>query len=90
VFRISTDGTGYTNLHNFSGFSDGAGPRAGLILSGNDLYGTTLSGGSSYNGTVFKLDISGTNLALLHSFTATSGALSTNSDGALPFAAGVL
>src|SRR5207247_2645475 len=39
---------GYTN-------SDGAYPVAGLILSGNTLYGTTTDGGSWNNGTVFSL-----------------------------------
>ena len=31
----------FTNLHNFTGL-DGAEPHAGLILSGNTLYGTCL------------------------------------------------
>ena len=39
IFRINTDGTGFTNLHSFT---DGLGfPRAGLILASNVLYGTT-------------------------------------------------
>ena len=42
-------------LHNFNGGSDGAYPRAGLILSGNTLYGTAYSGGSWGEGTVFSL-----------------------------------
>jgi len=45
VFAISIDGTGFTNLHNFSG-GDGAGSHAGLILFGDTLYGTTQYGGS--------------------------------------------
>jgi hypothetical protein len=28
----------FTNLHNFTGTSDGANPYAGLVLSGNTLY----------------------------------------------------
>src|SRR5208283_4005514 len=43
VFALNTDGTGFTNLHSFTGGSDGASPVAGLILSGNTLYGTTTS-----------------------------------------------
>src|SRR5436309_1350747 len=58
VFAINTDGTGFTNLHNF-GFavSNGALPYGRLILSGNTLYGTTFNGGSSFNGTVFSLSL---------------------------------
>ena len=64
VFMLKTDGTGFTNLHNFSATprypqaqinSDGAIPSAGLILAGYTLYGTAAYGGSSGNGTVFSL-----------------------------------
>src|SRR5215468_6545178 len=55
LFKVKTDGTGFTNLHIFTALSsppfggtngDGAWPMAGLILSSNILYGTTHSGGS--------------------------------------------
>src|ERR1017187_6745576 len=46
VFAVNTDGSGYTNLYAFSDFNnspatnpDGAQPYAGLVLSGNTLYG---------------------------------------------------
>jgi uncharacterized repeat protein (TIGR03803 family) len=44
-------------LHSFLGApSDGAGPFAGLIADKEGaLYGTTLGGGSSGFGTVFKM-----------------------------------
>jgi len=65
VFAVNTDGTGFTNLHSFTELdqtyntnSDGAYPQAGLILSGNTLYGTAYQGGSSGNGTVFSLSLS--------------------------------
>ena len=35
--------------------SDGGHPQAGLVLSGNTLYGTATDGGSGGNGTVFSL-----------------------------------
>jgi uncharacterized repeat protein (TIGR03803 family) len=57
VFAVKTDGTGFMNLHSFTGGSDGAYPNAGVILSGNTLYGTTGEGGSSGNGTVFSLSL---------------------------------
>ena len=50
----------FTTLHTFTATgpytnSDGTGPEAVLILSGNSLYGTANRGGSAGNGTVFSL-----------------------------------
>ena len=73
----ATDPNTYAN-------SDGANPVAGLILSGNTLYGTAVYGGDSGRGTVFKLNTDGTGFTNLYSFTKISGPLSTNSDGANP------
>ena len=69
VFSVSTNGTGFTSLHRFSGGSDGVWPWAGLVLSGNTLYGTTFEGGNSGAGTVFRVNTDGTGFASLHSFT---------------------
>ena len=88
VFAVSTNGTGFTNLYNFTGGSDGASPKAGLILSGNTLYGTAKSGGSAGYGTVFAVSTNGTDFKSLHAFTASSN--STNSDGATPNAGLIL
>ncbi len=82
--RVS--GQTFTVLHSFT-FSDGAYPQAGLMLSGNTLYGTAQYGGSSGGGTVFGVNIDGSGFTNLHSFTATSTNSSgayTNSDGAGP------
>jgi uncharacterized repeat protein (TIGR03803 family) len=62
--------------------SDGSHPAAGLLLSGDTLYGTASSGGSSGNGTVFKVNTDGTGFTTLHYFTATVGR--TNIDGVGP------
>jgi len=92
VFKINTDGTCFTNLHSFTANSyinnytntDGANPYAGLILSGNTLYGTANGGGSEAYGTVFKINTDGTGFTNLHSFTALDQTYYTNSDGANP------
>ena len=97
VFAVNTNGTGFTNLHSFTATNsntgingDGANPQAGLILSGNTLYGTATHGGSSGNGTVFAVNTNGTGFTNLHSFTATAPGIGTNSDGANPQAGLVL
>ncbi len=58
VVAVRADGSGVTGLHSFAGYpSDGATPRAGLVLSGNTLYGTTYSGGDEDGGTIFSLSL---------------------------------
>jgi uncharacterized repeat protein (TIGR03803 family) len=85
VFAIHTDGTGFTNLYNFQYGSDGGDPRAALVLSGGTLYGTAQHGGSSGNGTVFKINTDGTGYTNLYAFSAVVN--NTNNDGAAPLAA---
>jgi uncharacterized repeat protein (TIGR03803 family) len=90
VFRLNIDGTGFTNLHNFSEIyptnSDGAHPYGGLVLSSNKLYGTTFDGGNGGVGTVFAVNTDGSNFNTLYGFTPLSGLYPfyTNSDGANP------
>jgi uncharacterized repeat protein (TIGR03803 family) len=86
VFAVNTDGMGFTNLHSLDYFNDGVNPHAGLILSGNTLYGTAELGGDSRNGSVFAVNTNGIGFTNLHTFTSTSGSPPTNSDGCLPFA----
>jgi len=92
VFAIKTDGTGFTKLYSFTALdptfstnSDGAYPVAGLLLSGNTLYGTAGNGGSEGSGTVFAVTTNGTGFTNLHSFTAVDATFFTNSDGVFPF-----
>jgi uncharacterized repeat protein (TIGR03803 family) len=83
IFAMNLDGTGFTNLHNFSAATDGAIPSGGLILSGNVLYGTALAGGSAGSGTVFAMNTDGTGFTTLHNFVS-------GSDGANPSAGLIL
>lgn len=71
IFKISTNGTGYTILHQFTNDPDGQRPAPGasLLLGGETLYGTTLTGGSNDGGTIFKIDTNGVNYTILHHFT---------------------
>jgi len=74
VFAINTDGSGFTNLHSLAYTNDGGIPNAGLVLSGNRLYGTAIQGGSFGVGTVFGLNTDGTGFQTLHNFNTSDGA----------------
>jgi uncharacterized repeat protein (TIGR03803 family) len=100
VFALNTDGTGFRAVHQFPNWQwpsytnpEGVHPAAGLILSGNTLYGAALAGGSSANGTLFAVRTDGTGFTVLHTFTASSNDSSgvyTNRDGANPEGALIL
>jgi uncharacterized repeat protein (TIGR03803 family) len=68
VFKVDATGR-ETVLYKFSGGADGGFPYAGLVLDkkGN-MYGTTYLGGSSGQGTVFKLTTTGQEI-VLYNFT---------------------
>jgi uncharacterized repeat protein (TIGR03803 family) len=80
VFRISASGT-ETTLYSFVGYPyDGYEPLAGLVQgSDGNLYGTTSAGGTSDQGTVFRISPSGS-YAILYSFVGYPY------DGAQPYA----
>ena len=66
VFKVNTDGTGFTVVYNFSadnptGSPNGGGaePDGNLVLSGSTLYGTACVGGAYGSGTVFALNTNG-------------------------------
>jgi uncharacterized repeat protein (TIGR03803 family) len=78
LISVTAPGVTMTTLHSFSGF-DGLYPYAPL-LEGRDgnFYGTTLSGGNYYSGTVFQMTTNGA-VTVGHSFTGFS-------DGEGPYA----
>jgi uncharacterized repeat protein (TIGR03803 family) len=80
VFAVNIDGSGFTNLHSLNQTTDGGDPFAGVILSGNTLYGTAHGGGAKDNGTVFSLSTNGGDFKVLFSFT--SGASEGSEPGA--------
>lgn len=91
LFRVKTDGTGFTNLHHFTATpldgitnSDGAAPSGGLLLSGSTLYGMTSWGGRFGYGTIFAINIDGTDFRTLYEFTAVALPEQINADGANP------
>jgi len=85
VFTVNTNGSNFTNLHNFTYYSDGGYPTdsGGLVLSGNTLYGTAQEGSTNGNGTVFALNTDGMSFTNLHTFSS-EGESGLNNDGAYP------
>ena len=78
VFRVDTTGTMFATLHMFSG-NDGTSPEGGVIQAADgELYGTTLDGGASDYGTIFKIATDGTGFVTLRNFA-------NGSDGEWPF-----
>lgn len=76
VFKITSAGA-LTTLHSFAGRDDdtvdGDSPFSTLIqASDGNFYGTTLYGGASDRGTVFKMNSSGV-VTVLHSFATEEG-----------------
>jgi uncharacterized repeat protein (TIGR03803 family) len=89
VFRLRTDGSGFTQLHNFNSASDGYWPAAGLVQGADGtLYGTARHGGTGGLGTLFKLQPDGDGFTVLRSLGAADGSypeasLLVGADGAL-------
>ena len=84
----------YSVLRSFTNMPDAATPYAGLVLGSNTLYGTTIFGGTSGWGSIFKINTDGSGYQVLKSFSkpAWSNTLSanTNADGYEPVTSLVL
>lgn len=78
VFKVNTDGTGFSVLKSFANSPDGSNPYGQLILLGNTLYGTTELGGSSNDGTVYQINTDGNGYQILKHFQG-------GADGSLPY-----
>jgi len=89
VFGLNTNGSGFTNLHNFV-YSEGQLPEGNLVLSGSTLYGAVPSGGGSGLGALYKVSTNGTGYTNIYDFSSASGYPYTNSDGANPVSSLIL
>jgi uncharacterized repeat protein (TIGR03803 family) len=77
VFQYDTNGNlailhtfDYNGVNNFDGYT----PQAGLVQgSDGNLYGTTYYGGTNGLGTVFRINSTGSNYAILYSFNSYTG-----------------
>jgi uncharacterized repeat protein (TIGR03803 family) len=77
VFKLTPAGV-LTVLHNFDGTVgsiDGKGPTCGVVLGSDGfLYGSTNTGGTLGDGTLYKVKTNGTNYAVIYDFDKTTGA----------------
>ena len=80
VFKMNTNGSGFSIIHSFTNNPDGSSPMAGVIFVSNALYGTTEFGGNTNGGTIFRLGTNGANYSVLANF----GPLSGNTNGTFP------
>jgi len=88
VFSMSTNGSTFFPIHQFSVLSginsdglgtnsDGAYPVGGVILSGDTLFGTASAGGGAGYGSIFSVSTTGAGFTSLYTFT-------NGNDGANP------
>ncbi len=79
IFKIMPDGTGYSNLLDFAGATNGRQPHYGSLISdGTFLYGMTEAGGANDYGTIFKIMPNGTGYVKLLDFDV-------NTNGRIPW-----
>jgi uncharacterized repeat protein (TIGR03803 family) len=79
VFRVTPSGK-FTSTYSFLGGNDGCNPNASVIRdAAGNIYGTTISGGPSNAGTVFKITKSG-HESVLYAFTGGADGGSPNTD----------
>ena len=80
IFKIMPNGAGYSKIFDFTNTINGTGknPHGSLITDGTFLYGMTQSGGTSNNGTIFKIMPDGTNFTKLLDFTGTANGSTPN------------
>lgn len=73
AFSMNLDGSSYRILHSFPGFGkNGTSNPSGLTIVGSTLYGTTTQGGGG-SGTIFSMNLDGSNYQILHVFSESLG-----------------
>lgn len=78
IFQINKNGSGFAVVHYLTvATNDGGNPSSGLLqASDGRLYGTSQSGGTAPrggDGVVFRMDLTGSNFTILHSFSGNDG-----------------
>lgn len=76
IYKIKTDGTDFTKLHDFTTATGGS-PTHSLKLIGNTLYGMASAGGANNKGVIYKINTDGSAYTDLYDFAGVP-------DGATP------
>ncbi len=73
LFKINTDGSGFTKIVNFNGTTTGMVPASDVLFSTNGkVYGMTAGGGLHAQGTIYAVNPDGTNYVQIFSFEDTN------------------
>ncbi|MGC3959977.1 MAG: hypothetical protein QM813_19240 [Verrucomicrobiota bacterium] len=86
AFYLNADGSNFVAFRSFAVAPDANNPSGEFFLSGNQFFGTSLSGGNNGAGTVFAIQTNG-NISVLRHFFVVAADTATNSGGASPAAA---
>ncbi len=73
IFSMNTNGSSFTDLYNFDGYPNGSYPLGQLVISGSTMYGVTNGGGADGEGVLFSVSTSGTSFNKLHDFQFGAG-----------------
>ena len=66
IFSIDTNGSGYKDLYDFTGGTDGEQPFGTMATDGSFLYGVDDYGGTDYSGVLFRVGLNGSGFTVLH------------------------
>ena len=67
LYRVNSDGSGYSVLHDFQG-PEGSAPMGRIALLHGKIYGVTTSGGDQNSGTLYEFDLTSSDLHAVQSF----------------------
>ncbi|MEP6747453.1 MAG: choice-of-anchor tandem repeat GloVer-containing protein [Bacteroidota bacterium] len=76
LYKIGNFGTGYQELHIFSG-ADGRAPSGNLLYYNGSFYGITYNGGTSDNGVLYTIKPDGTGFSVMFQFNFANGRIPT-------------
>jgi len=84
LFKIKTDGSGYSHIVHFDNINTPSLPGYEISFgSDGRIYGMTGYGGAHQKGTIFAVDLNGSNFVVLHSFIDTD--TESRPPGSYPF-----
>jgi len=79
IYKVSTNGSGFAVIHQFTVASEGLFPVGRVVVSGNTIYGVTTQGGTNLNnfrggdGVIYRMDTNGSNFSVLRWLDGTAG-----------------